>query len=504
MPSPLPPGSVQIGGVDYESIRAAINASVDGNTIDIITGVFSLALPDTSKTPGSLFYNPPTFTRTDTQNLTIRGAGSSNTTITDVQRFYTAQSDLLPGTLSDVPNGLTIEGIHVILNNHAGYLFQSGNKGTNDGTNITDIVLRDVKISGTSQGAVGTPSPLGAYTDFFAAHNSIFDGLEVTVTGQYQDGSNPSSAFLVFNGDSAQLSNSTFIEEGFERSFIFWDSDDLEISNNTFDRSSPEVREGGNTLSFTEAIVDNNVFRRGTFLELDAILKPIVISNNNFNFTSANGGAAIVISELINPITSLPVPGYDGIVNASLTISGNRFLKTVAVKSEITSPSSLVFNGVNRVEDQDFNNLIIGGLASDTLIGTSQDDYISGDGGKDTMTGGAGSDAFVIADKPPPGSNDFITDFTSNMDRIFLDNAGFTMIGSPGILNPGRLENNALGFATRPETRIIVDNIEAPGSGAGRIFYDEDGSGPETRVAIARLLNFTSGQALTPNDFLVF
>lgn len=134
------------------------------------------------------------------------------------------------------------------------------------------------------------------------------------------------------------------------------------------------------------------------------------------------------------------------------------------------------------------------GNALDNLIrGNDGDNTLSGGAGADRLYGGAGADTFVFDTRDAPGQFDMILDFAVNQDRIALDHDIFTALGvsANGSLAPGQLAYNT---ATSADHHLIY-NIRT-----GMLYYDEDGSGADAAIAIARL---SQAPALHASDLLV-
>ncbi|MBU2360177.1 MAG: hypothetical protein KKB02_14830 [Alphaproteobacteria bacterium] len=72
-------------------------------------------------------------------------------------------------------------------------------------------------------------------------------------------------------------------------------------------------------------------------------------------------------------------------------------------------------NGNDRLYGGAGNDRMLGGSGTDLLYGGAGSDLIDGGGGTDLMHGGAGADRFVFS-----GGRDQITDFTDNVDTIYL------------------------------------------------------------------------------------
>jgi Ca2+-binding RTX toxin-like protein len=71
------------------------------------------------------------------------------------------------------------------------------------------------------------------------------------------------------------------------------------------------------------------------------------------------------------------------------------------------------------------------GESRDLLSGGSGHDWLFGGSGQDTLHGGSGHDRFVFDTELSQSSNvDVIQDFTASEDRIVLDDAVFTKVGT--------------------------------------------------------------------------
>lgn len=123
-------------------------------------------------------------------------------------------------------------------------------------------------------------------------------------------------------------------------------------------------------------------------------------------------------------------------------------------------------------------NLLEGGSGRDTLIGGIGNDTLSGGADRDTLTGGAGSDAFRFAGAyPAANAVDVVRDFVQGTDRIELEAYYHPNIGA-GPLDPAKflVGTNAL----TADQRLIYNPAKDV------LYYDTDGSGAQSMVAIAR------------------
>jgi hypothetical protein len=131
------------------------------------------------------------------------------------------------------------------------------------------------------------------------------------------------------------------------------------------------------------------------------------------------------------------------------------------------------------------NNTLIGTAAADDIRGLAGDDWLYGKAGSDRLTGGLGKDKFVF-DSALGSGVDTITDFSRLDDKIYLDNAIFTKLGSgsmssPKKLNSGWLVDSADAKAKDSNDYILYDRT------TGKLSYDADGIGPAAPITIAQL-----------------
>jgi Ca2+-binding RTX toxin-like protein len=142
-------------------------------------------------------------------------------------------------------------------------------------------------------------------------------------------------------------------------------------------------------------------------------------------------------------------------------------------------------------------NLLNGLAGADTLAGGAGNDVLRGGTGNDQLTGDAGIDRFEFFEAPGAANADLITDFTSAVDKLRLDDAFFAGIGALGNFAP----NDARFFAGAGATggadasdRVIYDTT------SGQLYYDLDGSGAAGAELIATLQDHPS---LAATDFMV-
>jgi serralysin len=187
--------------------------------------------------------------------------------------------------------------------------------------------------------------------------------------------------------------------------------------------------------------------------------------------------------------------------------TGDRVVETVNITSIIDA------GGVDRVEAAvSFNmstgtarfveNLVLtGSLAlsgtgnglANTLTGNGGANALNGLAGRDVLTGGGGRDAFVFSTALGATNIDRITDFSTVLDTIRIDNAVFRGL-TEGALARTAFVANITGTAADSSDRIIYE------TDTGNLYFDRDGAGGTARVQFAQL---TGGLAVTHLDFLV-
>ena len=127
----------------------------------------------------------------------------------------------------------------------------------------------------------------------------------------------------------------------------------------------------------------------------------------------------------------------------------------------------------------DGNDSLLGGLGRDELVGGNGDDVLIGGFGADTIRSGTGRDRITYQEFGERG--DTIINFSAGNDSIVLFRSAFPGLGASGILDEERFVLGS--FAEDANDRIIYSR------GAGRLFYDRDGSGPIDRVVLATFNN---------------
>jgi serralysin len=141
----------------------------------------------------------------------------------------------------------------------------------------------------------------------------------------------------------------------------------------------------------------------------------------------------------------------------------------------------------------DLANVVTGNTGVNRLDGRDGDDTLAGGFGNDTLVGGEGSDSFLFNTTLNAASNvDTIADFSVSDDTIWLDNAVFTALSTPGTLDD---EAFYIGTAAHDaDDRVIYDPT------TGSLTYDSNGNAAGGVFEFAVL---DTGLALTNSDFFV-
>ena len=122
---------------------------------------------------------------------------------------------------------------------------------------------------------------------------------------------------------------------------------------------------------------------------------------------------------------------------------------------------------------------LMGGAGNDCLFGGDGFDLLDGGANHDTLIGGDGIDHFSFAAALGGNNVDMVEGYSIADDTILLDDAVFTSIGGPGVLNEGAFTIGTA--ATTSDHRIIFDDA------TGALFYDGDGVGELAAVQFATL-----------------
>jgi len=194
----------------------------------------------------------------------------------------------------------------------------------------------------------------------------------------------------------------------------------------------------------------------------------------------ANEGTDLVVTDLSSYVLSANVERLVFIGTGSFTGIGNELGNVI-----VGGAGGDVLMGL------DGNDQIAGYGGADMLQGGNGDDQLVGGAGNDVLTGGSGADRFVFDATPAADNIDTLTDFVSGTDRIALDRAVFTTLGTGGLSDNAFVTGTA---ALDADDRIIFD------SASGALYYDSDGSGGLAAMQIATL---SGGAMVIAADFTV-
>jgi Ca2+-binding RTX toxin-like protein len=168
------------------------------------------------------------------------------------------------------------------------------------------------------------------------------------------------------------------------------------------------------------------------------------------------------------------------------------------VAGTITGGSSgtIGFTSIERAVTGNFNDVLSGDGAAQTLTGQGGSDTLWGAGGADTLWGATGTDTFVFREMGTANA-DRISDFATGADKLHLDDAAFTAIGAMGNFasGDGRFVANSSGTAQDAGDRVIFN------SSTGALYYDADGSG--TGAAAQLIATVQSGATVAAADIVV-
>jgi VCBS repeat-containing protein len=162
--------------------------------------------------------------------------------------------------------------------------------------------------------------------------------------------------------------------------------------------------------------------------------------------------------------------------SASYTLTAGASVETL---STIDQADTAAIN----LTGNELGNLVYGNAGANVLNGGGGSDYLLGNGGADTF-------AFTTA--LGAGNVDTIGDFLAGTDKVGLDDAIFSGIGTPGAFNANAFRAGTA--AADADDRIIYDQA------TGNLFYDADGNGAGAAVLFATI---QGNPVLTASDFAV-
>jgi Ca2+-binding RTX toxin-like protein len=151
-------------------------------------------------------------------------------------------------------------------------------------------------------------------------------------------------------------------------------------------------------------------------------------------------------------------------------------------------------SNANRLTGQGGNDILWGRGGIDQLEGGDGDDRLVGGTGADVMAGGAGSDTFVFDQKPLLASErDRIVDFTSGQDHLEIDASIF----GGGLVAGGTVD---LVAGSNPSSSGHAGATFLYNTGTGFLSFDADGQGSHAAVTFAWLQNVPT---ITAGDFTI-
>jgi Ca2+-binding RTX toxin-like protein len=245
-------------------------------------------------------------------------------------------------------------------------------------------------------------------------------------------------------------------------------------------------------------------------------LANLIIGNDAANVLNGAAGADTLAGGLGNDVYIVdnagdvvlenPVAGTDTINSAvsyslldapnveNLVLSGNGAINgTGNALNNILNGNS----AANTLDGGVGADAMSGGAGNDTLAGGAGNDILKGGLGNDVLSGGAGADSFFFAEAPGAANSDVISDFTSGADKLRLDDAFFTGIGTLGGFAPNDARFHAAAGATGgadASDRVVYD------TSTGNLYYDADGSG----LGVAQLFaTLDLHPQLAAQDFVV-
>ncbi|MBX9774702.1 MAG: cadherin-like domain-containing protein [Xanthobacteraceae bacterium] len=208
-----------------------------------------------------------------------------------------------------------------------------------------------------------------------------------------------------------------------------------------------------------------------------------------FDGTSVNAGSLGAFNQFEG------LNGNDTIIgNGSTTLlyTGATAGVTVNFMTGIATGNSSVgtdnFSGVSAVQGSNSGDTLIGDGDAQTLDGRGGGDTITGGGGSDILTGGGGTDHFVFT--ATTDGLDQITDFSGHGqqgDVIEFDHVAFGNGLAAGGADTGMLD--ASRFVTNDTGATTADEVFWFSTADSTLYFDADGSGVGTAVAIVKLNN---------------
>ncbi len=517
----------------YSTIRAALIAAGNGDTIQIASGSYSIIAAGYNN---SLTYsaapNGSTGFINGISSLIYDGAGNSNdgsiTTVTGNSRLFQKGTDGTP------PISVTYRDLDFLYSSATGYVLQTGDFGVSEANTLTkSVTLDNVSFRGTH---AGNAAAAGNHAAVLGIRNFSLNNSIVSLTGQssFTSGvaNSGGSSFLALSGGQGSggtisITNNTFDESGYRNALSISDSLNVTLTGNTFSRGSgtqfvringsgvPKSNKIANSTSVTVGAAGaspSNTFGNGSFLSLEGGSGTVI----NNSFTAANTSASVSLSATYGD------PGALGILlethtatntNPNYTFTSNRFLYVSPFVNRTSSIQTVTTNGTgdNSIANPNSGALlpiaqfVTGTSANDVITSTTSNrsDFLSGGLGNDTLNGGVVTatpdNDFYLFDTVPDTNNnwDTIINFQpnpsgSNTDRLVLSRAIYRDLnttasgsGGGGINQYGVLLQAGAGGGQVFDSGSTVNftnttqriGLITSGASQGTLWYDRDGSG---------------------------
>lgn len=217
------------------------------------------------------------------------------------------------------------------------------------------------------------------------------------------------------------------------------------------------------------------------------------------NLAGGAGNDVYIVSQSDEVVTELPGQGIDAVQSGvSFTLRANVENLSITGSGAVNGTGNA---GNNRVSGNDLantlkglggNDLLFGRGGNDNLQGGIGNDTLAGGFGLDTLSGGDGSDQFRFDSLLGSRNVDQVTDFSSTVDKLVLDNDIFTGF-APGAIGPGALRLGSA--AADADDRLIYDQS------TGTLYYDADGNGTGSAMTVAVLTS--KPPSLVAADFII-
>jgi Ca2+-binding RTX toxin-like protein len=213
----------------------------------------------------------------------------------------------------------------------------------------------------------------------------------------------------------------------------------------------------------------------------------LIEGNAGANILDGGGGADALV-------------GFGGNDTYYVDQSGDNVYEAVGGGNDaVYSSSSYALTAGQEIElllAADFNATtalnLTGNEFANTIYGNAGANILDGKGGNDSLVGQQGADTYAFTTALGAANVDVVFGFEHNVDKIALDDAIFSGIGTPGSFSANAFVVGSA--ALDANDRIIYDNL------TGQLLYDADGTGAGAAVQFATL---SPGLTLTASDFTV-